>query len=168
MNTYKLNQSLCDAFSIEYTQLDTTPPTVVNMTPEDYRKEDHPAYGYQHTTEYKANQGKRVSNSKWVNNDIEECLVINHSEYIDKGWKYGRFMSSEHRNKVAQSGTQNLFKARAGYKLAVKDLVASGKHPSQHQWKCPFCQKEGKGKMNFTKHHGINCKARIEQTHDNL
>lgn len=30
--------------------------------------------------------------------------------------------------------------------------------PSQFQWTCEYCGKTGKGKGNFTKHHGDNCK----------
>jgi hypothetical protein len=32
--------------------------------------------------------------------------------------------------------------------------------PSQVEWACQYCGKQGKGKGNFTKNHGVNCKKK--------
>ncbi len=36
--------------------------------------------------------------------------------------------------------------------------ILEGKHASQFQWHCEVCGKSGRGKGNYTKHHGQNCK----------
>lgn len=33
-----------------------------------------------------------------------------------------------------------------------KRTLAAGTHPSQKQWKCTYCNKEGKGASNHTQH----------------
>jgi hypothetical protein len=38
--------------------------------------------------------------------------------------------------------------------------LENGTHPSQRQWKCEHCGKEGKGASNYTKNHGIKCPKR--------
>ena len=40
-----------------------------------------------------------------------------------------------------------------------KRTLKAGTHPSQKQWKCEHCGKEGKGASNYTKHHGAVCKS---------
>lgn len=38
--------------------------------------------------------------------------------------------------------------------------LENGTHPSQKQWKCEHCGKEGKGASNYSKNHGIKCPKR--------
>jgi hypothetical protein len=63
-----------------------------------------------------------------------------------------------------ENGTHPFLDADRARELANKRL-AEGTHnftgpnsPSQQQWTCNHCGKSGKGKGNFTKHHGDNCK----------
>lgn len=41
-----------------------------------------------------------------------------------------------------------------------RELLESGNHPSQVLWTCDNCGKSGKGKGNFTRFHGDNCKKK--------
>ena len=56
---------------------------------------------------------------------------------------------------------QTVAEGRHNFQGAALQLkrISNGTHPSQFQWKCEVCGKEGKGKGNFTRAHGTNCKT---------
>lgn len=56
-------------------------------------------------------------------------------------------------SKRVANGTHNLLGGQI-----TRDQITAGLHPSQYQWKCPHCNKIGKGKGVFTRFHGNNCK----------
>ena len=68
--------------------------------------------------------------------------------FLDPNWQ---LQKSKH---SVEAGTHNFI----GSELQLK-RIANGTHPSQQQWKCEVCGKEGKGKGNFTRAHGKNCKT---------
>jgi hypothetical protein len=154
--TNQTNISLSEVFSLDYTEHESIDTSSVSEAY--YGKRGHPFFGQKHTDEWRKLQSDRTSECKWVNDGVNESFVDKHEAYIERGWSYGRIIPDEHKAKLAKSGTQNLFKAREGYMKAVKGLVESGKHPSQAQWSCIHCGKSGKGKMNFTRYHGVSCK----------
>lgn len=158
--TNKINELLSKIFSTDYLEHDEI--NVKDITEAYYGKRGHPFFGQTHTSEWKEAQSKRTSSCKWVNDGKTESFTDSHENFISKGWVYGRLITDENRKKLSIAGTNNLFKAREGYKRAVKDLIKSGRHPSQVKWHCEHCMKSGKGKGNFTKYHGINCKERIQ------
>ena len=42
----------------------------------------------------------------------------------------------------------------------TRKQLAAGKHPSQKSWKCEYCDTEGHHSGNYTRWHGVNCKAK--------
>lgn len=66
--------------------------------------------------------------------------------------------------KMVAEGT-HIFVTNNPAKTLVKKRVEDGKHhfvtnnPAKVQWTCSHCNVSGKGKSNFTRHHGNNCKS---------
>ena len=54
------------------------------------------------------------------------------------------------------AGTHNFLGGAVQREMNRRTLEA-GTHPSQKQWKCEHCGKEGKGASNYTKNHGPAC-----------
>ena len=38
--------------------------------------------------------------------------------------------------------------------------IEEGTHPTQQEWKCEYCDKVGKGRSNYHRYHGMNCKKK--------
>lgn len=62
----------------------------------------------------------------------------------------------EIQRKRIENGTHNLLGPHSN-----QQRLEDGSHPSQQKWTCPHCNKSGKGKGNYTRHHGNNCKLAI-------
>jgi hypothetical protein len=76
----------------------------------------------------------------------------------------GGEVQRQHNLKKVADGSHPFLDIEMARTRAIKRL-ANGTHnftgenaPSQFQWTCEHCGKTGKGKGNFTKNHGNNCK----------
>jgi len=69
----------------------------------------------------------------------------------------GGAVQREVAQKLLKAGTHPFLGGTIQRNLAYR-LVAEGTHPSQKVWECPYSGKVGKGKGNYTRHHGDSCK----------
>ena len=58
-------------------------------------------------------------------------------------------------------GTHNWLDNECQRKKVLKQL-RDGIHSSQHEWSCEYCKTSGKGKGNYTRYHGNNCKLKYK------
>lgn len=68
------------------------------------------------------------------------------------------FLGGELNRKRAENGTHH-FQGGDIQRETARKLLEAGLHHSQLSWTCPHCNKSGKGKSNFTRYHGDNCKS---------
>lgn len=59
--------------------------------------------------------------------------------------------------KRVEDGTHNFQDADAARARALK-RAENGTNPFSERWTCEHCNKSGKGKGNYSRHHGNNCK----------
>ena len=69
------------------------------------------------------------------------------------------FLGGELQRERARNGTHPFLGGDVQREMNKRTLEA-GTHPSQRQWKCEHCGKEGKGASNYTKNHGDKCKRK--------
>ncbi len=69
------------------------------------------------------------------------------------------FLGGELQRERARNGTHPFLGGNVQREMNKRTLEA-GTHPSQRQWKCEYCGKEGKGASNYTKNHGDKCKRK--------
>jgi hypothetical protein len=67
------------------------------------------------------------------------------------------FLGGDLQRERAKNGTHPFLGGNIQREMNRRTLAA-GTHPTQKQWKCEFCGKEGKGASNYTKNHGNKCK----------
>jgi hypothetical protein len=83
----------------------------------------------------------------------------------DKNPMFGNIWSDDHKDKLSEklkniaksagtewTGSQNL-------RESVKKRFEEGTHPSQQETQCPHCSKLIKGRSNYFRWHGDNCRA---------
>jgi hypothetical protein len=76
--------------------------------------------------------------------------MLNQSR-IEKGTH--NFLGPENNRKRVIEGKHNFLG-----KSNTQKQLAEGKHPSQKTWKCPYCNKEGRGTGIYSRYHGNKCK----------
>ena len=54
-----------------------------------------------------------------------------------------------------ENGTHNMLNG-----ALTKQQLESGTHTACFSWECPHCGKKGKGRTNYKRWHGDNCKLR--------
>jgi hypothetical protein len=91
---------------------------------------------------------------------ISELAVKRNRQQLERG------------NHIFQSGMQsknNLLRSQNGthpflggeiQRTHHRRHLENGTHHSQVKWKCPHCNKEGLGKSNYTRYHGVNCRVK--------
>lgn len=83
-----------------------------------------------------------------------------------------KFLESGFQREVAlkrsREGTHPFLTREDGSSIS-KDRVLNNTHnflgensPTQVRWECPYCGKVGKGKSNYNRHHGDNCKRKTQ------
>ena len=73
-----------------------------------------------------------------INNPVYNQLIKGTHPFLQKDFQ------KRVQEKRIKSGTHNFLKPTQS---------------TQYQWTCPHCNKTGRGKGNYTKHHGTNCKS---------
>jgi hypothetical protein len=91
---------------------------------------------------------KKNDNSSLGNTVCQRMMENGTHPFLNHEWQMQKS------KKAVLVGTHNFIGAETQLKR-----IANGTHPSQVTWKCDICGKEGKGKGNYSRAHGINCKS---------